>query len=168
MKSFKFKSSSKSSLTKNLHHLKLSSQFKSMPKSTTTNFQLHQTQSLNPPTWMIPWIPPAMSRMLFSCIVNYHSPWRTLVCMPKWLRNSTHVLKEVHQEDRLSKVDFNHEDLPSKKTLGVVWTAEADVFTFKTKPPKSNLPLTKRNGLKNVATLFDPLGLITLYCHVDS
>lgn len=50
MKSFKFKSSSKSSLTKNLHHLKLSSQFKSMPKSTRTNFQLHQTQSLNPPT----------------------------------------------------------------------------------------------------------------------
>lgn len=86
----------------------------------------------------------------------------------KWLRNSTHFLKEVHQEDRLSKVDFNHEDLPSKKTLGVVWTAEADVFTFKTKPPNSNLPLTKRNVLKNVATLFDPLGLITLHCHVDS
>lgn len=85
----------------------------------------------------------------------------------KWLRNSTHILKEVHQEDHLSKVDFNHEDLPSKKTLGVVWTAEADVFTFKTKPPKSNLPLTKRNVLRNVATLFDPLGLITLYCHVN-
>lgn len=28
----------------------------------------------------------------------------------KWLSNSTHVLKEVPQEDRLSKVDFNHED----------------------------------------------------------
>lgn len=83
MKSFKFKSSSKSSLTKDLHHLKLSSQFKSMPKSTRTNFQLHQTQSLNPPTWIIPWIPAAMSRMLFSCIVNYHSPWRMLVCKPE-------------------------------------------------------------------------------------
>ena len=78
----------------------------------------------------------------------------------KWLSNSTHVLKEVPQEDRLSKVDFNHEDLPSTKTLGVVWIAEADVFTFKTKPPETDLPLTKRNVLKNVATLFDPLGLV--------
>ena len=34
----------------------------------------------------------------------------------KWLSNSTHVLKEVPQEDCLSKVDFNHEDLPSTKT----------------------------------------------------
>lgn len=57
--------------------------------------------------------------------------------------------------------------LQSKKTHGVVSIAEADVFTFKTKPPQSNLPLTKRNVLKNVATLFDPLGHITLYCHVD-
>ena len=30
----------------------------------------------------------------------------------KWLSNSTHVLTEVPQEDRVSKVDFNHEDLP--------------------------------------------------------
>ena len=52
----------------------------------------------------------------------------------KWLSNSTHVLKEVPEEDRLSKVDFNHGDLPSTKTLGVVWIAKADVFTFKTKP----------------------------------
>lgn len=29
----------------------------------------------------------------------------------KWLRNSTHVLKEVHQEDHLSKVDFNQRRL---------------------------------------------------------
>ena len=81
----------------------------------------------------------------------------------QWLSNSTHVLKEVPQEDRLSKVDFNHEDLPSTKTLGVVWIAEADVFTFKTKPPQTDLPLTKRNVLKNVATLFDSLGLVTPY-----
>ena len=81
----------------------------------------------------------------------------------KWLSNSTHVLKEVPQEDRLGKVDFNHEDLPSTKTLGVVWIAETDVFTFNTKPPPTDLPLTKRNVLKNVATLFDPLGLVTPY-----
>ena len=32
-----------------------------------------------------------------------------------------------------------------------------------TKPPPTDLPLTKRNVLKNVATLFDPLGLVTPY-----
>ena len=63
----------------------------------------------------------------------------------KWLSNSTHVLKEVPQEDRLVKVDFNHEDLPSLKTLGVVWIAEADVFTFNTKPSPSDFPFTKGN-----------------------
>ena len=57
----------------------------------------------------------------------------------KWLSNSTHVLKEVPQEDRLSKVDVNHEDLLSTKTLGVVWIAETDVFTFNTKPPPTDL-----------------------------
>ena len=33
-----------------MHHLNLSSQFKSMPKSTRSNFQLQQKKSLNPPT----------------------------------------------------------------------------------------------------------------------
>ena len=71
-----------SSLAKNLHHLKLSLQFKSTPESTRTNFQLQQKQSLNPPTWMIRWIPPSMSRMLLTCIINYHSSGRRPVCMP--------------------------------------------------------------------------------------
>ena len=37
------------------------------------------------------------------------------------------------------------------------------MFTFKTKPPSTDLPLTKRNVLKSVTTLFDPLGLVTPY-----
>ena len=45
----------------------------------------------------------------------------------------------------------------------MVWIAETDVFTFNTKPPPTDFPLTKRNVLKNVATLFDPLGLVTPY-----
>ena len=49
--------------------------------------------------------------------------------------------------------DFNHEDLPLTKTLRAVWVNQTDVFMFGT--------FTKRNFLKNVATLFDPLGLVT-------
>ena len=45
----------------------------------------------------------------------------------------------------------------------MVWIAETDVFIFNTKPPSTDLPLTERNVLKNVATLFDPLGLVTPY-----
>jgi len=45
----------------------------------------------------------------------------------------------------------------------VVWITETDVFTFSTRPPPTELSLTKRNVLKNVATLFDPLGLVTPY-----
>ena len=72
-------------------------------------------------------------------------------------------MAQQFQEDCLSKVDYNHKNLSSMKTLEVVWIALADVFTFKTKPPQANLPLSKRNVLKNVATLFDPLGLVTPY-----
>ena len=41
------------------------------------------------------------------------------------------------------------------------------MFTFNTKPPPTDLPLTKRSRLwhvlTNVATLVDPLGLVTPY-----
>ena len=58
----------------------------------------------------------------------------------------------------------------------MVWITETDVFTFSTRPPPTELSLTKRNVLKNVATLFDPLGLLALHyqsqdiitSHVDS
>lgn len=76
-------SSNESSLAKSLHHLKHSTQFSSMPENTRINFQLQQKQSLNPPTWMIRWIPPSMSRMLLMCIINYHSFGRRPVCMPE-------------------------------------------------------------------------------------
>ena len=85
----KFMSSNESSLAKSLHHLKPSTQFKSMPENTRNNFQLQQKQSLNPPTWMIRWIPPSMSRTLLTCIINYHSFGRRPVCT---LENGSAIL----------------------------------------------------------------------------
>ena len=49
------------------------------------------------------------------------------------------------------------------KTLGVWWLAQEDVFTFKKNVPDGNTVFTKRNFLKKIATLFDPLGLLAPY-----
>jgi hypothetical protein len=54
--------------------------------------------------------------------------------------------------------------LPITKALGVTWQAEEDVFTFKlNKDICSVQTVTKRNLLKRVASLFDPLGFLSPY-----
>ncbi|CAC5423298.1 unnamed protein product [Mytilus coruscus] len=49
------------------------------------------------------------------------------------------------------------------KTLGVIWQADNDIFTFKANPPADDFKFTKRNILSKVATLFDSLGFIAPY-----
>ena len=46
------------------------------------------------------------------------------------------------------------------KTLGVTWLPGEDVFTFNANPPEKDFPLTKRNFLKKIAKLFDPVGFL--------
>ena len=46
------------------------------------------------------------------------------------------------------------------KTLGVWWLADQDVFTFKETAPENSMSYTKRNFLKKIATLFDPIGFL--------
>jgi len=46
------------------------------------------------------------------------------------------------------------------KTLGVTWLPEEDVFTFKANPPEETFQFTKRNFLRKIATLFDPIGFL--------
>ena len=47
------------------------------------------------------------------------------------------------------------------KTLGVLWHATDDVFTFKSYCVVEKFQPTKRNYLKQIATLFDPLGMLS-------
>ena len=78
----------------------------------------------------------------------------------KWLSNSPKVLEKIPTEDRASEVDINKDPLPTVKTLGVTWLPQEDVFTFKANPPEETFQFTKRNFLKKIATLFDPVGFL--------
>ncbi|XP_065188299.1 uncharacterized protein LOC135819075 [Sycon ciliatum] len=79
----------------------------------------------------------------------------------KWVSNSSKLLAVIPAEDRAKQVDLSSGTLPTTKTLGVLWRADDDAFTFKCKPPPSAACVTKRQFLRNMATLFDPLGFVT-------
>ncbi|XP_067017856.1 uncharacterized protein [Acropora muricata] len=71
----------------------------------------------------------------------------------KWSSNVPVVI-----EDCLPILELDKEDVPKTKTLGVMWEAKRDVFTFQVQQPLvHNKPLTKRNILSAIASLFDPL-----------
>ncbi|XP_064650007.1 uncharacterized protein LOC135501694 [Lineus longissimus] len=81
----------------------------------------------------------------------------------KYLSNSPKVLAEIPMEDRASQISLDGGELPSVKTLGVMWKAEEDIFTFEPKPVEDDFKLTKRNFLRKIAAVFDPLGFIAPY-----
>ncbi|MCG8047969.1 MAG: hypothetical protein N0E48_20510, partial [Candidatus Thiodiazotropha endolucinida] len=62
-----------------------------------------------------------------------------------------------------AEVDLDTEKLPSAKTLGVWWVAGHDMFTFRQNAPDEGMRFTKRNFLKKIAALLDPIGLLAPY-----
>ena len=80
----------------------------------------------------------------------------------KWLSNSTKVLERIPAESRASEVHIASNGLPMVKTLGFTCLSGEDVFTFNANPPEKDFPLTKRNFLKKIAKLFDPIGFLAL------
>ncbi|XP_053392389.1 uncharacterized protein LOC128555058 [Mercenaria mercenaria] len=86
------------------------------------------------------------------------------MCARKWLSNSRIVLENIPQKERAKEVNLDTSYLPTTKALGVTWQAEEDVFTFKLNKNVSSVPtVRKRNLLKRVASLFDPLGFLSPY-----
>ena len=76
----------------------------------------------------------------------------------KWSSNVPVVIEDIPTEDRLPTLELDKEDVPKTKTLGVMWEAKRDVFTFQVQQPLvDNKPLTNRNVLSAIASLFDPL-----------
>ena len=78
----------------------------------------------------------------------------------KWLSNSPRVLRDIPLQDPKAEVDLDADYVPSTKTLGVWWLSDQDVFTFRENAPCSDVKYTKRNFLKQIATLFDPIGFL--------
>ena len=78
----------------------------------------------------------------------------------KWLSNSEKVLQNIKPENRARMIDLSNDEIPSVKTLGILWIAKEDVFSFSSKQPVDNMQFTKRSFLSKIATLFDPLGFL--------
>ena len=90
--------------------------------------------------------------------------WKSAgMCPRKWLSNSTAVLTTIPPEERASEVELEYENLPTVKTLGILWNASDDSFTFKPTKPSEDMKLTKRNFFSKISTLFDPLGFLSPY-----
>jgi hypothetical protein len=77
-------------------------------------------------------------------------------CIRKWCSNKLEVLDGVPEEDHVAGVDFDTEELPCVKTLGVKWNAKFDTFGFTYSLEEVEV-VTKRTVLSQVARLFDPL-----------
>ena len=81
----------------------------------------------------------------------------------KWLSNDVDVIADIREEDRASEIDLEKRELPTTKTLGVLWSATDDKFFFRHSLPLDGFEFTKRNVLKKTATMYDPLGFLSPY-----
>ena len=81
----------------------------------------------------------------------------------KWLSNSTAVLQTIPEEDRAEEINLTKGELPNVKTLGDLWLAKEDQFTFQLQLSEIGSNPTKRAFLSATASLFDPLGLLAPY-----
>ena len=56
----------------------------------------------------------------------------------KWISTSSEVLRAIPESARASEIDLDSGYLPSVKTLGVLWQAKEDIFTFKSISPSKS------------------------------
>ena len=78
--------------------------------------------------------------------------------LTKWLSNSRQVLENIPAAERaLGDIDLSRHTLPTERTLGVIWDSEEDTFSFRVN--KTDAQATKREVLRQTASVFDPLGI---------
>ena len=81
--------------------------------------------------------------------------------LTKFLSNSEKVIKALpNSEVAKSTEDFQFADEVNERTLGMCWSLKKDLFHFNS-IKKSNVLHTKREVLKKIASVFDPLGFLS-------
>lgn len=76
----------------------------------------------------------------------------------KWASNDPSLLYGLDNSQEHSIIEFNCSE--NLKTLGVHWNAVLDTLNYKSNSAQINVA-TKRNVLSTIASIFDPLGLIS-------
>ena len=66
-------------------------------------------------------------------------------------------------EDRAGNIGLEDGNMPTIKTLGVLWKSKEDVFTFQLVAPPFDDNLTKRKVISLMSKLFDPLQILAPY-----
>ena len=79
----------------------------------------------------------------------------------KWVSNSAKVIAAIPEEDQATKVNIRANKDAVTTTLGLRWNSTEDVSAVPATPPPADYPITKRKVLKKIATVFDPLGLVS-------
>ena len=77
----------------------------------------------------------------------------------KWMSNSSEVLTKIAEPQRAPELQMalKQEGVPPVKTLGVRWLTGDDKFAIKISTDQEEFAFTKRNCLRSMATIFDPL-----------
>ena len=70
------------------------------------------------------------------------------------------MLRDIPLQDLKAEEDLDADYLPSTMTLGAWWLSDQDVFTFRENTPSRDVKYTKQHFLKQIATLFDPIGFL--------
>jgi hypothetical protein len=77
----------------------------------------------------------------------------------QWISSSRIALAAIPTSERADPLlDIDSDELPSERTLGLLWNCEVDAFQFKFRNDKGRA--SKRDVLSAVMRIFDPLGFL--------
>lgn len=79
----------------------------------------------------------------------------------KWLSNRKEVLAAISSEERVPSAADLQCQLPTEKVLGLMWDAQRDRLFVSSPTTAAEETATKRSILRVVASVYDPVGLIS-------
>ncbi|XP_059061146.1 uncharacterized protein LOC131854043 [Achroia grisella] len=80
--------------------------------------------------------------------------------LQKWCTNSEKLLNHIKTDKQRSDQSVVFKENNMIKVLGICWNKDTDNFEYTLELPVSEMPITKRKVLSDIARLYDPLGWI--------